>query len=556
MYQCDQWNRLCQVTLPQANAPPGTPGILVKHYLYDGVGRLIRVQSPYPDPQSAVGTNKVRSERIFYDGVRRIQELVTDPLPDTASAAQQGNTAARQTISTQSGANLNSTSAGAENSMLGTGGGGGLPSGLSLAREYVWGPGDRGIDELLCQYGPTRAPSYPLHDGGGDIIALVDKNGAGATPRLLWQATYDAYGQVVEEQTLVQPHTYLHAGHKGLFFDRLDGGIVDPVTFQETPRLMPANHAGSGGANGARLIGYARNRQLHTGFGRWLQRDPNASGQGLIGVSAIHGWCIRGSIDDFDLVSHYQDGANVLGYLDGSPTEATDPLGLWVGSAFDVYFTLGTTTAELAFSLAAVYSENLDHDVAWALDWSLDDDMHTRGDASWIQDVYDSVGIDKAVDGYFDPFMVNDLSDISETIEEQLMAGGAPGPKALHLVSLLHKGKRLSGKLLQLHHVLPKCFGYIFGKSSPIGTYIPKKLHDSYHKCISQGMQRVLNCPASNAGQLKWKQWINERAKSRYGGNITMVQKEVEGTLKLLTDQWGRANDLPGLGAVLRQILP
>ncbi len=154
-----------------------------------------------------MGTNKVRSERLFYDGVRRIQELVTDPLPDTASAAQQGNTAAQQTISTQSGANLNSTSAGAEHSMLGTGGGG-LPSGLSLAREYVWGPGDRGIDELLCQYGPTRAPSYPLHDAGGDIIALVDKNGAGATPRLLWQATYDAYGQVVEEQTLV---AYLHA---------------------------------------------------------------------------------------------------------------------------------------------------------------------------------------------------------------------------------------------------------------------------------------------------------------------------------------------------------
>ncbi len=393
VYQYDAWNRLCQVTLPNINGPPGTPGTLVKHYLYDGVGRLIRVQSPYPDPATGELSDEVRSERLFYDGVRRVQELVTDPLPDTASAAQQGNTAAQQTISTQSGANQNSTSAGAENSMLGTGGGGGLPSGLSLAREYVWGPGDRGIDELLCQYGPTRLPSYPLHDGGGDIIALVDKNGAGGTPRLLWQATYDAYGQVVEEQTLVAGHTYLHAGHKGLFFDRLDSGIVDPVTFQETPRLMPAGHAGGGGASGsARLIGYARNRHLHTGFGRWLQRDPNATGLSVVGQQAIHGQGISPWLSMFDLMGLYGDGTNVFEYLKDSPLAGSDVLGLYdsdeyIEDLLTANFSLpdpGSFITGVLQSLVDGYSANLNWDVEWAADWSTDDDWHSRTDSSWI----------------------------------------------------------------------------------------------------------------------------------------------------------------------------
>jgi len=43
------------------------------------VGRLVRTQSPWPNAESATGAN--RSERFFYDGVRRIQELVTDRLP-------------------------------------------------------------------------------------------------------------------------------------------------------------------------------------------------------------------------------------------------------------------------------------------------------------------------------------------------------------------------------------------------------------------------------------------------------------------------------------------
>jgi hypothetical protein len=333
------------------------------------------VQSPWPTPQLAAGTNKVRSERIFYDGVRRIQELTTDPINDTESAAAQGNEEALETLSEQPSANQSSASASTETSQLRDPG---LPSGVSLAREYVWGPGDRGVDELLAQYGPDRSATYILHDAGGDIIALVDKNGAGGTTRLLWEATYDAYGQVIEATTYFA-HPPLHAGHKGLFFDRLDSGIVDPNTLNETPRLMRAGHAGSGGGGGgsnARLIGYARNRTLHTGFGRWLQRDPNQSGGPYSSSSSYHGAQISRESPAFDINANYADGANIYEAFRGNSPLNDDPLGLWVwGDEIDTLM-VGMEVYGLAETVVDTYGFVLDEGIDWALDWSRGDDEY------------------------------------------------------------------------------------------------------------------------------------------------------------------------------------
>ncbi len=83
-YQYDAWNRLVQVNargaaqfdvltgLPIAGS---TPGAWIVHYTYDGLGRLIRAQRP------STGTS-VRSERYFYDGVRRVQGVVHDGLAE------------------------------------------------------------------------------------------------------------------------------------------------------------------------------------------------------------------------------------------------------------------------------------------------------------------------------------------------------------------------------------------------------------------------------------------------------------------------------------------
>ena len=52
------------------------PGAWVKRYLYDGHGRLVETQSPYLGP----GGKIAREEHFYYDGSRRVQEVVTDPL--------------------------------------------------------------------------------------------------------------------------------------------------------------------------------------------------------------------------------------------------------------------------------------------------------------------------------------------------------------------------------------------------------------------------------------------------------------------------------------------
>jgi hypothetical protein len=83
-FQYDGFGRVVQVnraSLP-ANAPPEIAslvvGPMVKHYTYDAFGRLIRVQSPFPDPESG-GDFGLRVERLYYDGLRRVQEVNIDP---------------------------------------------------------------------------------------------------------------------------------------------------------------------------------------------------------------------------------------------------------------------------------------------------------------------------------------------------------------------------------------------------------------------------------------------------------------------------------------------
>ncbi len=123
-----------------------------------------------------------------------------------------------------------------------------------LTREYTWGPGDgpAGVDELLAMFegGPPGAtasealaiqskPYFVLQDAGGDVIALCDQpttitsaSGLAAPTgpaRIVAQFTYDAYGSILTAEGYESfgiPHPAIHCGHKGLFLDRLDGGIV------------------------------------------------------------------------------------------------------------------------------------------------------------------------------------------------------------------------------------------------------------------------------------------------------------------------------------------
>jgi len=48
-----------------------------------------------------------------------------------------------------------------------------LDTGTTRAREYVWGPGDRGTDELLVQYDTGNKPWYVIQDNGGMVYGKL-----------------------------------------------------------------------------------------------------------------------------------------------------------------------------------------------------------------------------------------------------------------------------------------------------------------------------------------------------------------------------------------------
>ncbi|MCW5757958.1 MAG: hypothetical protein KIT54_12045 [Phycisphaeraceae bacterium] len=167
--------------------------------------------SSYPNPQTTT-PDDFRTERLYYDGIRRIQEVVVDPVIGNSNQGSQSQNEQNQ-----------------------VGGGTSTPY---LAREYVWGPGDRGFDELLVQYDGSGNAWWAIMDAGGDLVALCDFGGPNGEARVVGQWTYDAYGSVLSAD-------HLHAmalprlGHKGLFLDRLDVGIVTGVGGGESPRLVP-----------------------------------------------------------------------------------------------------------------------------------------------------------------------------------------------------------------------------------------------------------------------------------------------------------------------------
>jgi len=106
-------SRPAQINLKQANPATGPPTFLpdptklVKHFTYDGQGRLIRVQSPYPDAATWSGGGssggRVRSERFFYGGVRRVQELYVDPVLSIDGALGSGASVAPPSNSRHTG---------------------------------------------------------------------------------------------------------------------------------------------------------------------------------------------------------------------------------------------------------------------------------------------------------------------------------------------------------------------------------------------------------------------------------------------------------------------
>jgi hypothetical protein len=154
-----------------------------------------------------LASGEVRVERYFYDGVRRISEVVTDPMESvalalTGEAGSQAQGEAQQAVSEEEDLETEGLTVGVQQAQSGSGANPNTPvGGQHLAREYIWGPGDAGLDELLVQFDASRSASWPVHDAGGDLVALLDTNGTAAsgttTARVIGEWTYDPYGNVV-----------------------------------------------------------------------------------------------------------------------------------------------------------------------------------------------------------------------------------------------------------------------------------------------------------------------------------------------------------------------
>lgn len=218
--------------------------------------------------------------------------------------------------------------------------------------------------------------------------------------RLAGEWTYDAYGNAV---TAASHHAFAEPrlGHKGLFIERLDGGVIDPATGYEIPKLEP----------GATTLAFARNRHLHAAFGRWLQEDPNATGQSLLQHQAFHGAAITGLACKVDIEALYGDGMSLVAYVGGDLWNQCDSMGLefsLVGLMFsatneaDLQVDWAQQVMDAGNDVADIGGEFLNRaaldmydDFDWASDWSRSDDDYSRTKNRYIPDV---VGIE-SVDG-------------------------------------------------------------------------------------------------------------------------------------------------------------
>lgn len=285
-YLYDGLNRLVQVcergTLefdPAYEDPvTGAPGPWLITYTYDGLGRLIRTQRPWPAPSTTA--TLVRVEHFYYDGVRRVQEVFVDPLIDSETETKGVGAKDEEDSPPQ-------------------------PQTYTwVEREYIWGPDY--VDELVAQVVPasTEVILYSLTGHAGTTTTLLNPTGT-----VQAQYLFDPYGEVLgADVSSSMPRN--RVGHQGLFFDRLTGTALDQ-------QLGRANVG----------VYYNRNRTYAPAYGRFLQRDLNGAG------SPIQG---SGSLGDsppqlnavFGLTSLYSGGLNIHAYVGSNPAVLDDPLGL------------------------------------------------------------------------------------------------------------------------------------------------------------------------------------------------------------------------------------
>jgi hypothetical protein len=180
----------------------------------------------------------------------------------------------------------------------------------------------------------------------------------------------------------------LRAGHKGLFAERLDGGVawltgVPTLGDLDRGRLEPP----------ATLVYHNRNRTLSPTLGRFLQSDPNASGVGLVSSVPHSGVVVGVNVLSADLSEIVNDGVGLYQYCRSNPLGGSDPSGLWLNmltqlGADAVVAGLRGVRGGLE-SMTFQYAQNLEDDIDWAMDWSQPDDWNSRMSSKWVYESFE-----------------------------------------------------------------------------------------------------------------------------------------------------------------------
>jgi Bacterial EndoU nuclease len=331
---------------------PHVPGPLVVRPTYDGLGRLIVKSTPVLFGNEACGPGfaaadcPLRDEHYYYDGVRRLKEVVWRE--EAVVIIPEGGSA--------SGAGIEEPATETSLNPL-------LPLTIVEAhpaeweqREYIYGT--EYVDEFVCQIvseddddgsGPTgmNRPLYMLQDANYNVVGLArGYSGGGWTPgEIAEQYTFGPYGQVLASETFTPPTpgpTYKPplnpVGHQGLFFVRFD----TPVT---TPVLQPA----------ARGLYHVRNRWLDSLLGRFTSSDPNGLGQTTPDSSQYHGVSVQPLPVELVPKSTYSDGMSLYLLLGAQPVSRTDPSGLYfeILGAAGLAADMDLDTADLGMSIFA-----------------------------------------------------------------------------------------------------------------------------------------------------------------------------------------------------------
>jgi hypothetical protein len=414
-YLYDAWGRLTQVNKARrvVSPVPGAygweKGDLIRHFTYDGLGRLIRVQRRAVGLESNPTIKLVSSERFYYDGVRRVTEVISAPVMSKESGG--GTVEAPDVIEAESGDAPDEKTANAsfEGWQL-------QSNQIEIALEYVWdveGPTDTllaflGGTNLASAYGEGSSQRqevwFPIQDQTGDPVAVLSGpmgsivNGQPMQPmRLSWRGVLCNTGGVIFADDRDWTMPALRIGHKGLHVERLDG---TPYIFnlQYWPERLQAS-SGRTSAHGSMLqdpdghvdlLMLMRNRVMVASHGRFLQPDPNATGLPVMGDLSFGGSALSPPRPEVDLTTWTTDGLTALAYCGGDSVNRGDPTGLFAGfmaptSMFDLYtdhmsntLDWGSQTQQFASNLWSNYAIGMSDDLDWAFDMDAPDDAYSR----------------------------------------------------------------------------------------------------------------------------------------------------------------------------------